>query len=864
MSHPLKRLLELDRLEEKVKCENDLAQFVRSAWHIIESSTELKWNWHLDTICGYLMAFDNGELPDKRLIICIPPGTMKSILVSVMYPAWRWIRNPHDRYLSITNEQGLAVRDALRMKDIITSDWYASKWPISLKASQNEKTYYVNECQGFRQSQGISAGNTGKRGDCVIGSTMVATEIGDIRIDDLYSMETPPMVWSFNHVTKNIELKKILAKKESYASKTINITALDGIMLTCTPCHRIYTSNGYQKAENISGCILSFLQRTNDVQAWKSSAMQKIRGNHVGMPDLQQRIQKRWCGTRQRIKKKYREIRYFLLKEMQSTEPQSRAIYQTMFALWKGVQSKKRKEKVLLNEVQEFITVTKKNIGSQAMRGMWKDDDYLKLAAKVLLYGLQKSCSFVAYDWEREFSFSFNNGQGWTFPQNERANKNSRYEYLYGMSIFSNKKKETANSSHRLECREQSSRESNNAMRRMSYTAPQILNCIATIKETSVVDDSRKSVPVYDIQVDGNSNFFANGILVHNCLLIDDPIDAAQAYSDVIRTGVNETWDRSLSSRLNDLKNSGILLIMQRVHQDDLVGHLQKKAECQWTVLSIPMRYEGTPSYDAGADIGRPELNDPRTVRGELMFPGKFSENSVKSLEEDLGEHGTSAQLQQRPVPIGGSIIKKHHWRRWPDDKKLPKCLHIFTSYDTAYSDKDIAGSAFSACTRWGVFWHDSRERYCVMLLGVWYGRVGYPELRAKVVEIDKKYRPDVNLIEAKSTGLSLIGDLKDAVDGLIKAYSPGKGEEKSSRAHSVTPIFEMGLVYVPPKSWADELIEYVASFPHGAPPSADLTDTVTQALIYLRNARYFDNYGDEVLQKEAEARNKLKEEMAQ
>jgi predicted phage terminase large subunit-like protein len=512
LSHPLKRLLELDRLEEKIKCENDLAQFVKSAWHIIESASELKWNWHLDTICGYLMAFDNGELPDKRLIICIPPGTMKSILVSVMYPAWRWIRNPHDRYLSITNEQGLAVRDALRMKDIITSDWYASKWPISLKASQNEKTYYVNEYQGFRQSQGISAGNTGKRGDV---------------------------------------------------------------------------------------------------------------------------------------------------------------------------------------------------------------------------------------------------------------------------------------------------------------------------------------------------------------LLIDDPIDAAQAYSDVIRTGVNETWDRSLSSRLNDLKNSGILLIMQRVHQDDLVGHLQKKAECQWTVLSIPMRYEGTPSYDAGADIGRPELNDPRTVRGELMFPGKFSENSVRSLEEDLGEHGTSAQLQQRPVPIGGSIIKKHHWRRWPDDKKLPKCLHIFTSYDTAYSDKDIEGSAFSACTRWGVFWHDSRERYCVMLLGVWYGRVGYPELRAKVVEIDKKYRPDVNLIEAKATGLSLIGDLKDAVDGIIKAYSPGKGEEKSSRAHSVTPIFEMGLVYVPSKSWADELIEYVASFPHGSPPSADLTDTVTQALIYLRKGRYFDNYGDEVLQKEAEARNKLKEEMA-
>ena len=132
------------------------------------------------------------------------------------------------------------------------------------------------------------------------------------------------------------------------------------------------------------------------------------------------------------------------------------------------------------------------------------------------------------------------------------------------------------------------------------------------------------------------------------------------------------------------------------------------------------------------------------------------------------------------------------------------------------------------------------------MLLGVWYDRVGYPELRKKMVEIDKKYKPDTNLIEAKATGLSLLQDLRDAVDGVLKSYSPGKGEDKISRAHSVTPIFEMGLVYVPNKKWAEELIAHVASFPNGLPPSADLTDTVTQALIYMRKGRWFDNESDD------------------
>jgi len=336
--------------------------------------------------------------------------------------------------------------------------------------------------------------------------------------------------------------------------------------------------------------------------------------------------------------------------------------------------------------------------------------------------------------------------------------------------------------------------------------------------------------------------------------LWDDLISADDAYSDAERAAVKLAIDQKLINRLNDPDTGVIILIMQRLHEDDPTGHLLKSVAENWTLLRIPMEYEGIATYDAGSDIGQPELNDPRTIKGQIL-DNRTSPASLRALKERLGKNGSAGQLQQRPVPVGGGIIKTHMWKRWPLDKRLPKCQFILTSWDTAFGENDAKNNAYSAATRWGVFWHKGRNRYCVMLLGRWYGRVEYVGLRAKFDEWDKKFTPDLSLVEAKSTGITLIGDLKDvATHATVKAYSPGKGEDKISRAHSVTPVFEMELVYIPPeRAWAEELIDHVAAFPNGAPPSADLTDTVTQALIYLRKSRWFENETDETLDKERE-----------
>lgn len=320
-----------------------------------------------------------------------------------------------------------------------------------------------------------------------------------------------------------------------------------------------------------------------------------------------------------------------------------------------------------------------------------------------------------------------------------------------------------------------------------------------------------------------------------NFLLIDDPMDAKKAFSDVENQTCVDTYDQAVSSRLNDLENDGIALIMQRLRTDDLSGHLLTKKKQKWVHCRIPMEYEGVPAYNPVRDLGTQYTNliDPRKDEGELMFPARFPQSVVDALKEDLGQFGSAGQLQQLPSPKGGGIIKRHYWRKWPKYKPLPTCLHIFASYDTAYSERDIKSAAYTARTTWGVFKDEINDRAAVILLECWHDRVGYPALRKIAKEHHREWDCDRLLIERKASGQSLLQDMR-RLRIPICGYNPGKAD-KIERAHLITPVFEAGLVYYPDRQWAVDFIDHVTLFPTGPPPSADYTDTVTQACQYLK-----------------------------
>jgi predicted phage terminase large subunit-like protein len=99
-----------------------LVHFVRGAWHIVEPSTRLVGGWHIDLICDELEAVTRGEC--NELVICVPPGHMKSLLVSVFWPAWQWLQRPGERTMHLSNDESLTIRDARKTRSILSSDWY--------------------------------------------------------------------------------------------------------------------------------------------------------------------------------------------------------------------------------------------------------------------------------------------------------------------------------------------------------------------------------------------------------------------------------------------------------------------------------------------------------------------------------------------------------------------------------------------------------------------------------------------------------------------------------------------------------------------------------------------------------------------
>lgn len=156
-------LIELDRELAR----RSLGEFCKMAWNVLEPATPIKWGWALDAMCEHLEAVHNGQI--KRLLMNVPPGMMKSLLTGVFFPAWEWGAggNPSLRYLTTAHKEDLAIRDNLKCRRLISSDWYQERWSVELCGDQNAKKKFENTATGFRESMAFRS-LTGSRGDRII------------------------------------------------------------------------------------------------------------------------------------------------------------------------------------------------------------------------------------------------------------------------------------------------------------------------------------------------------------------------------------------------------------------------------------------------------------------------------------------------------------------------------------------------------------------------------------------------------------------------------------------------------------------------------------------------------------------------
>jgi predicted phage terminase large subunit-like protein len=305
-------------------------------------------------------------------------------------------------------------------------------------------------------------------------------------------------------------------------------------------------------------------------------------------------------------------------------------------------------------------------------------------------------------------------------------------------------------------------------------------------------------------------------------VVVDDPHNIREAESDTIRQGVLDWWDQVMSTRLNDPKTGAMVIVMQRVHENDLAGHVLQQGD--YEELKLPAEYEGSRRMTS---IG---WQDPRTEPDELLWPERFGREEIDRLKRDLGSYGAASQLQQRPSPAEGGILKRHWWKFYRDAPR--KFKEVIQSWDCSF--KDSRSSDFVVGQVWG---RNGADKY---LLDQVRGRMDCPATMQAVKRLSEKWpQAQRKVIEDKANGPAVVAMLKHEIAGLI-AVNPKGGKEV--RAQAVSPQIEAGNVYLPDPSiapWINGFIEECAAFPNGA--FDDQVDAMSQALVYLGARRQID-----------------------
>ena len=298
-------------------------------------------------------------------------------------------------------------------------------------------------------------------------------------------------------------------------------------------------------------------------------------------------------------------------------------------------------------------------------------------------------------------------------------------------------------------------------------------------------------------------------------IILDDPLKPEEALSETQRNSVNDWYDHSLITRLNDKASGRIILVMQRLHEVDLVGHVLQQSD--WKIIKFPAIAEENQSYTIRTLYG--EKTFSRNA-GEALHPERESLELLAQIREIQGEYHFAGQYQQAPSPLGGGMIKTD-WFKTYSPEELPKEFDlIFQSWDTANKSSEL--NDFSVCTTWGV------RKDQLYLLHVFRKRLDYPDLRRAVKLQALLYRAKNIVIEDKASGTQLIQDLRD--DGVHGTTGYATPMDKVMRAHSVSSTIENGFVHIPAQAdWIPEYLHEIASFPRGK--YDDQVDSTSQAL---------------------------------
>jgi predicted phage terminase large subunit-like protein len=878
LSRPVDRTGTLKAIEKR-RCEMSLAEFVKAAWHIIEPGQEYIHGFHIDFICAHLEAITDGELNDdgtyyNRLLVNVPPGTMKSLLIGVFWPAWEWgPRNmPHMRYVCASHSLDLAIRDSLRMRRLVTSEWYQMHWGdrVQITGDQNAKAKFETVATGFRQACAFT-GITGYRGDrviCLPHDAMVLTSEGWLPIGKIVDDQLPVMI--AGHNGDSMTWQEIEAYERNAASPLISIRTAEG-GFECTGNHLVYVKDkGWIEAEQVcegDGVYMSPLWKPRGAGEVLHTpvlpgppAKGHARAQHQAVPEVRDASVPTAVGLEENAEGRVLQPPMRVIGGHQR-EVDWRTGYIDLSTLPVPVPAVTvggQEGQVVFPAVCGLVDMGSERSShpGEALRGVRSD---LQAEGQDDLHVFAGLCGKAA------LKVPARRGEWPLHPRQKQAgipagvdaelqgvDPREGREHLSGLRLDGDGA-DPACASHQLHQRGLGPAEPDHGLQTLSrFDARVVAEPTGMVCQTvtSVERSSRSVDATYNLRVGPNHNYFANGFLLHNC---DDPHSVDDANSDAKRETVTTLFKEAVTSRLNNPDRSAIVVVMQRLHEHDVSGVILDN-DMGYDHIMLPMRFDPN-----RACVTRLGYADPREIDGELLFPDRFPEHVVDRDEAAMGPYATAGQYAQSPEPRGGGIVKDVWWKLW-DKPEYPPIEFIVASLDTAYTTKSENDP--SALTIWGVFSASGEQastrmvdRYGrpiesatavqsealgatakVMMMYAWQGKLEIGELVVKVEEICTRMRVDLLLIENKAAGHSVAQEIRrvfNSASFAVQMYDP-KTLDKVARLYSIQHIFSEGMVYAPNKDWAEMVIRQTSSFPRGA--HDDLVDTVSMGLKHLRD----------------------------
>lgn len=706
-----------------------------------------------------------------RIILSTPPRHGKSYLISRWVPAWFLSLYPHKKVILASYEAAFAATWGRQVRNILQE---TPALHVIVSGDSHAADRWDTTEGGGMFTAGIGGPLTGRGADCLSKENFVELNINCYK--SISEIKQGDYVQSFNHQTRQKELKQVIATRKLKASQLVRIKTIGGREIISTPDHPIYRDQfGYKKAH--------FLRERDRLVTSEISKEQIL----SDLQKIPRQIQSTYLPTLlfQSAKSRFKTRMSFLQKGILKNSIRIREII-----------AKRTQRFLLLPAVLKTASCIQK---SEKM-------SHLLYSVSLQIHGLL---------FPKMRSKQKNNALFRIIQKTETLHLGTRFQSMLRLLHSQN----NSRSSHRYGSEKRSNRKFDNALQSMSFQT----SSIGSDHVSSVERLGREEVDVYDLQVEGNHNFFANGILVHNCLLIDDYVkNAEEADSPTYQRRAIEWWNTTFRTRAEP--GASIIILATRWHQNDLIGYLtseNNENRDEWTVINLPAISDSIDDW-----MGRKV--------GEALCPERFDLQALEDIKRSVGTRSWNALYQGAPTPASGGLFTADMF----EFVELPESFdYQFITADTAYNDK--RENDFTVFTAFGVI----QDR--LYILDVFRKQIKAAEVEQPAIGFIKRfsaYNFRGAYIEPKGHGIYLNqilprrGVLIPSELELKEFYSDRKFD-KVARANNAAPHLAYRKVFMNRHIHDKEaLVAEVLTFPRAK--FDDFTDCFIDGVKYAFNSK--------------------------